>query len=334
VAEQLSVIIPATDRRSTLGGVLLSVAAAAEAAEEVIVIETRGAGPAAARNEGARRAAGDILVFVDSDVEIHPDALSRIRRAFRCDPGLTAVFGSYDDRPAGNASSRFRNLLHHHVHQEGAGQASTFWAGLGAVRRDAFLRAGGFDADRYPSATMEDIELGMRISGAGGRILLDPLLRGTHMKEWSVRDMVSADLLRRGTPWVRLLLRRREFSTALNLGWRQRLSALLCIGLAVSLARSRPAHGAAALTGFLGLNHRFHLLLWRRAGVRTAALGVPLHVLHHLTAVAAVAVACGLELLDLPRARRGATAMSPAGDEAAPPWYFRAPANTEQGVTR
>ncbi|MGH7896935.1 MAG: acetone carboxylase subunit gamma, partial [Candidatus Binatia bacterium] len=44
--------------------------------------------------------------------------------------------------------SRFRNLLHRHVHQEGAGPATTFWAGLGAIRREAFERVGGFDALR------------------------------------------------------------------------------------------------------------------------------------------------------------------------------------------
>ena len=255
---------------------MLAVAAAAEPAEEVIVIETGGAGPAAARNEGAEQATGDILVFVDSDVEIHRDALSRVRRAFEADPGLTAVFGSYDDEPpSGGVASRFRNLLHHHVHQEGAGPASTFWAGLGAIRRGAFLSAGGFDADRYRTSTMEDIELGMRISSAGGRIVLDPLLRGTHLKHWGVRDMVHADLWRRGTPWVRLMLRRGELPNALNLRWRHRVSALISMALAVSLGRGRPTHFAAALAAFLGLNRRFHRLLWRKGGARTTGAGDP-----------------------------------------------------------
>ncbi len=298
MTERLTVVIPATDQRATLGGVLLSVAAAEEPAEEVIVIETHGAGPAAARNEGAERAEGDILVFVDSDVEVHPDALGRIREAFRADPDLTAVFGSYDDRPpTAGTVSRFRNLLHHHIHQEGAGRITTFWAGLGAIRRDAFLAAGGFDSARYPGSTgMEDIELGMRVSGAGGRIVLDPMLRGTHMKSWPVARMVSTDFWRRGIPWARLLLRRRELSTALNLGWQHRISALLSVELALSLARKRRTRATGVLAGFLALNRRFHLLLWRRGGARTAIPGVPLHLLHHLTAVAAVTAACGLEL--------------------------------------
>ncbi len=309
-------MIPATDRRATLGGVLLAVAAAEEPAEEVLVIETRGAGSGAARNEGAVRAEGEILVFIDSDVEIQADALARIRQAFRADPGLTAVFGSYDDRPPPvGIASRFRNLLHHHVHQQSAGEVTTFWAGLGAIRRDEFLRSGGFDSVRYPGSTMEDIELGMRLSAAGCRIVLDPLLRGTHMKRWPVALMVSTDFWRRGIPWVRLLLRRRELPTALNLGWRHRISALLSVDVALSLARGRPARAAGTLAGFLALNRHFHLLLWRRGGVRTAISGIPLHLLHHLTAVAAVAAACGLELMDhLPRPGARGSGSDPAAD--------------------
>ena len=108
---------------------------------------------------------------------------SRASARFRGGPTLTAVFGSYDDAPAEpGVVSQFRNLLHHHVHQQGAGEATTFWAGLGAVRADAFRAAGGFDAERYPLPSVEDIDLGTRLSRNGGRILLDPLIQGTHLK--------------------------------------------------------------------------------------------------------------------------------------------------------
>ena len=119
----------------------------------VVVTEPAGEGPAAARNRGAEQVAGDVIVFVDADVTVHPDALERIREAFAADPELAAVFGSYDDAPAApQLVSQFRNLLHHHVHSSSPGPAETFWAGLGAVRREPFLAAGGFDSARFPAA--------------------------------------------------------------------------------------------------------------------------------------------------------------------------------------
>ncbi len=94
-------------------------------------------GPAAARNHGARHAHGEILFFVDADVVLAPGALERAGATFAAHPGLAAVFGSYDARPhAPGLVSRYRNLLHHYVHQTANPEASTFWAGCGAVRGD------------------------------------------------------------------------------------------------------------------------------------------------------------------------------------------------------
>jgi glycosyltransferase involved in cell wall biosynthesis len=156
----LTAVVPATNDPPTLAACLDAIAAAEEPPEQVVIV-AEGDGPASARNSGAADATGDVVVFVDADVLPHADAVGRIRAAFAADPDLTAVFGSYDDAPADpGVVSQFRNLLHHHVHQQGAGEARTFWAGLGAVRADAFREAGGFDAERYKLPSVEDIDLG------------------------------------------------------------------------------------------------------------------------------------------------------------------------------
>ena len=179
----------------------------------------------------------------------------------------------------------FRNLLHHYVHQHSRGEATTFWAGLGAVRREAFLAVGGFDIERYPVPSIEDIELGGRLEG---RIVLDPLLLGTHLKEWTLAGMVDTDFSRRGVPWVELLLERRELPTALNLGWRERASAVASLAAAVSLLRRKPAGLALAVGSLVGLNRDLYGLLARKQGPKRAAIGVGLHAIHHLTAAAAI----------------------------------------------
>ena len=288
---RLAAIVPATDGPVTLERCLAAIRAAAEPPDEVVVVEAADLpGPAAARNAGARRTTAELLVFVDADIEPHADAFARIRAAFAADPSLDAIFGSYDDDPADpGLVSRFRNLLHHHVHHEGAGPATTFWAGLGAVRRDAFLAAGGFDAARYPAASVEDIELGLRLA----RIELDPRIQGKHLKAWTLPGMVRADFARRGLPWAELLLERGQRSTALNLGWRHRASVLAALGLAGGLVARRPVLAGTSAASLLALNCRFYALLLRREGAPRAGAGVVLHTVHHLTGAAAAAVAVG-----------------------------------------
>jgi Glycosyl transferase family 21 len=246
-------------------------------------------GPAAARNSGiAARAAADIIMFVDADVAVAPDAIARLEAAFD-DPAVAAVFGSYDADPAADGTaSRYRNLLHHFVHQNAAPEASTFWAGCGAIRRSALARVGGFD-----EATcwhfIEDIELGRRLRRAGWRIRVDKGLQAKHLKRWTLASMVRTDFFYRARPWSRLLLQEAEMPDDLNLTRTQRLSVaasgLGCIGLALAPLYSVVGLLAAtALIAVVPLNARLFDFLRRTGGVRFALACFPLHVLHHLCA--------------------------------------------------
>ena len=303
VAEMVSltVVVPATDRPSTLAACRGAIAASSDQPDEVIVVD----GPATlgvceARNAGASQAGGEVLVFVDADVFVHPDAIGRIRRAFDADPALTACFGSYDDAPsAPGVVARFRNLLHHHVHHDGAGEATTFWSGLGAIRRDAFLAVGGFDADRYPVPSIEDIDLGRRIHAAGGRIVVDPSIQGCHAKAWTLRSMIATDVRRRGVPWVALAVREGGgLDAGLNLGWRHRASALATMVAVLGVAVRRPALSGAAVGALVVANHRFYRLLGRRLGWQHLPTGIALHAVHHASAVASVPIGVVVGLTD------------------------------------
>ena len=120
-------------------------------------------GPARARNLGAAAAQGDILLFIDADVAIPPGILGEIEKIFRDEPGLAAVFGSYDSEPyETNFLSQYKNLFHHYVHQLGREEASTFWGACGAIRRNVFEEVGRFD-ERYCQPSIEDIDLGYRL---------------------------------------------------------------------------------------------------------------------------------------------------------------------------
>jgi hypothetical protein len=257
-----------------------------------VVLQTgERAGPAAARNLAAQQASAGILLFVDADVALHPDAVQRVGVRFSEDSALDALFGSYDATPAApGLVSQFRNLLHHHTHTCQPGPACTFWAGCGAVRRDRFLALGGFDAETYRQPCIEDVEFGLRLHAAGGQILLDPSIKGTHHKRWTFSLMVRTDICQRAIPWSRLLLRRQQIPSTLNLSATARSSAALSLlgalslmGLVVPALRPwllLPALGAPLLVMLLNLP--FLAVLRRQGGMPLALAGGPLLFLYLL----------------------------------------------------
>ncbi len=271
-----------------------SAAIAAQGGARVLRVETQ-RGPASARNLGARAARGGVLLFIDSDVSIEPETLARIESAFDNDPALDALIGSYDDDPAEpNFLSQYKNLMHRFVHQHGKRRASTFWTGCGAIRRAVFLEAGGFD-ERYVRPSIEDIELGRRLIGAGRKIELDAELTVKHLKRWTLSSLLESDIRYRAIPWTRLLLRERKIPDDLNIERSQRVSvasAYVAIGMApifwpVSLL-------AAGIV--IALNRRFYRFLAGRRGAMFALRAIPLHFAYFVYSGAAFAAACVMSL--------------------------------------
>ncbi|MDR3623443.1 MAG: glycosyltransferase [Paludisphaera borealis] len=245
-------------------------------------------GPAAARNLGAKLAQTPLVFFLDADVAVHRDTVSRILGRFRADPGLSALFGSYDDLPtAPGLVSQYRNLLHHFVHHQGvfvddARPAKTFWTGCGAIRRQDFLDHGGFDPGLYRRPAIEDIELGYRMTRAGLKIILARDVQGAHMKRWTLRNVIKTDIFQRGVPWMLLMKRSHVQETDLNVkpGQKVCVAAAGLLTLSLPMAPFRPwALVTVPLTflALVALNRDFYGLLARRRGWAFAIAAVPLH---------------------------------------------------------
>jgi len=213
---------------------------AARYADSVVRLPGKPHGPAYARNRGFEAARGAVVVFVDADVCVHPDTLSRFAWRFAEDPSLGAVFGSYDDTPpAAGFISQYRNLMHHYVHHQNPGPAETFWAGCGAVRSSVFVECGMYDEWHYVRPQIEDIELGHRIRDHGHSILLCPEIQGTHLKRWTLRNVITTDLHDRGVPWMRLLVEQGDANKAavLNLRLTEKINTgLIWVAVAFTLA--------------------------------------------------------------------------------------------------
>jgi glycosyltransferase involved in cell wall biosynthesis len=290
----VSVIIPVYNGASTLEICLKALGASTFRDFEIIVVDdgssdgsaelaqlsTAGRqGPAFARNLGARSASGDILMFVDADVLVHPNTLETALRAFERDPSIDAVIGAYDDEPAErNFLSQYKNLMHCYIHRQGKQRASTFWTGCGAIRKSVFDQAGGFD-ERYRRPSIEDIELGARLTHAGFRIELDPAMMVKHLKRWTLGAMLKSDIFDRAIPWTELMLGRRHMPADLNLQWSQRAGVALVLVSPVLAAYWWPA-ACCALVVTLALNRGFYKFLIQKRGVLFAIRAVPLHLLY------------------------------------------------------
>lgn len=270
---------------------------AAQYADRVVRVPPPAAGPPAARNRGIELARAPLVVFVDADVSVHPDALRRIRDLLAEKPELSAVFGAYDRSPsAPGLVSQYRNLLHSYVHRRDQGEAVTFWTGLGAIRRQVLEQCGGFD----PGERLDDVELGYRMSSQGHQILLNPDIQGTHLKRWTLNGMVATDIVGRGVPWVRLLLqgRRPPGRPTLNLRVGEQvmtaLTAVAVVTLMMGIAWGEGASllGAGMAVGtVIAADREFLSWLAAQRGWRFAISAIPLRLLYFTLNGVAVALA-------------------------------------------
>lgn len=129
----------------------------------VRVIPCRTPGPAAARNAGARHAAGAWLLFTDSDCVPTETFVSGYASAMNGSIGYAGRVSPCGD----DALSRYYDsqdiLIPPHTHESRPQHLITANA---LVWREAFERVGGFD-ERFPLAAGEDIDLGFRLSEVG-----------------------------------------------------------------------------------------------------------------------------------------------------------------------
>lgn len=146
------------------------------------------AGPAAARNRGARAARGSLLIFIDNDILVAPDfvrahiathqghsgawVLGRIRH-----PALLRVtpFGRYRD-------ARWESF---HDSHDGTMVEETDGMSAANVSIPAsdFAQLGGFDED-FSIASSEDWDLGFRGRHSGARVFYNPGIVVLH-NDWA-----------------------------------------------------------------------------------------------------------------------------------------------------
>jgi glycosyltransferase involved in cell wall biosynthesis len=194
----VSIVIPTRNRRELLGRMLDSLARvqAVPGEMEVLIVDDgstdgtaaalaarkdpfplrllrhdRPAGPAAARNHGAREARGGILGFLDSDIAVDPGWWQAARRHFD-QPEVAGVEGA-TITPAGSPQP---TIFTHVVANPRGGNFLTCNI---LYRREVFQALGGFD-ERFLRANREDSDLAFTVLERGYRIVFEPACRVEH----------------------------------------------------------------------------------------------------------------------------------------------------------
>lgn len=155
----------------------------------VRLISQANAGPAAARNHGAREASGHVLLFTDADCAPDERWVERMTAPFRERPEIGGVKGAYLSEQ-NSLVARFVQLEYEDKYRRMSGYEyidfiDTYSAGY---RRDVFLAAGGFDTT-FPNASVEDQEFSFRLARQGHKMIF--------VRDACVRHLGHADSLRR-----------------------------------------------------------------------------------------------------------------------------------------
>lgn len=256
-------------------------------------------GVTAARNHGAREASGEILLFVDSDIILRKDTISRLVKGFSY-PETMVYQGVHSKIPANPGIGPSYVALEWHfnmAHNLGKGNiADCFFAECGAIRKDFFWKIGGFD-EGFKGAGGEEFEISQRIM-ARTQIRCNPNIETDHIFQ-SIWGRTKT-LFWRSPSYLEVMKRQKRFTRILrgNMFLAVIFSALSLISLLIALFSQKYLFlfPVFFVVGIL-VNYRFFLFLLREKGAGFTLLATFLYWLFYL------AIFLGL-LRSLPRVSR------------------------------
>jgi glycosyltransferase involved in cell wall biosynthesis len=237
----------------------------------VRTLQQANAGPAVARTTGLSAAAGELILFLDDDVEPLPGLVGEHLAAHgeRRDRVVMGPLGSLPSYPQPWVAWEQRQVeKQYRAMAAGRWQPTfrQFWTGNASVAREHLVAAGGFDPTFLRA---EDVELALRMHRRGLSFQFNPRARVLHHARRSLDSWCEMHR-RYGALEGRLF---QGMEDVLKENWLHRHPATRAL---VRRCAGRPAAAAAAIAGL-----RVILRACERAGAERAAQ-VPCSVLANL----------------------------------------------------
>ncbi len=185
------------------------------------------AGRASACNLGARHAHGDILLFMDDDMEPDPGCVAGHLRTHVAGSNL-AVLGAVPvrlDRPdpvVEYIQAKFSRFLEKIARPGYPIGIRDFYSGNTSVKRDIFQAVGGFD-EEFRLYGLEDCELAVRLQAAGVQLVFAPeaIAWQHYLKSFAG---LASDTLGKGANELLLARKHPEVLPMLRIGTRRQFS--------------------------------------------------------------------------------------------------------------
>ena len=175
-------------------------------------------GAAHSRNEGVKLAKGEVLLFVDSDVEIQEDALGIINKYNNKKNNHGILQGVYSHKPSYKRSvTQYLQSYHcFHLFSETKKNkfTETLCTCLFSIKKKIFSKNGGFD-NNFKNADPEDCDLGFRLLRNGHKIPLEKKLSGIHHTNLTIWSFIKRTL-RIHTSEMKMYLRNKNISMKTN----------------------------------------------------------------------------------------------------------------------
>jgi glycosyltransferase involved in cell wall biosynthesis len=230
------------------------------------VIEQPPSGRAAARNRGAAASSAPLLLFLDDDMEAHPDLL--ISHLACHAPGLeTVIIGYFPLAETGARTDIFHEKIRGWWNAHFAAQFEPdhqftfrdFCTGNVSLPRDLFNAVGGFDA-AFGGNAGEDHDLGLRLLARGVRFRFERAAVSLHHDTPS-RERFFARAEAEGAGHVRLKSKHGQSFDAPNLSRLRRLQSVVGLGVVFRVVWKYPIMLAP-----VAFSARATALLLERAG--------------------------------------------------------------------